>query len=89
MRCILDVWLLFSFQFASCLTFFVFALVQYFPFFLSFFIFSSFLPFVELCFLRSLVSGSFGVRLLLALLIEDLLPSDLCLFLSFAFQEGN
>lgn len=79
------------FQFGSCfvLSFIVFALVQYFQFFLSLFIFSSFPPYVELCFIRSLVTGSFGVWLLLALLMEDFLPSDWCLFFCFTFQEGN
>lgn len=51
------------FQFWSCLvlSFLVFALVQYFLFFLSFFIFSLFPPYVELCFRYSLFIDSLGV----------------------------
>lgn len=79
------------FPFGSCLvlSFFVFALVQYFMFFLPLFIFSLLPPYVELCFIRSLVIDSFGVWLLLALLMGDFLPSDCCLCLCFTFQEGS
>lgn len=79
------------FQFGSCLvlSFVVFALVRYFLFLLSLFILSSFPPYVQLCFIRSFVTDSFGVWLLLDVLMEDFLPSDCCLFLSFTFQEGS
>lgn len=77
------------FQFGSCLvlSFIVFALVRYFLFFISLFLFSSFPPFVELCFFTF-----FGYRFfwcLLAFALKDFLPSDWCLFLCFNFQEGS